>query len=93
MDVRMTKIAALLEAGDWAGLQLPSPREAVAILMAGDVLEANGHRAQFDEDDGITWCTNPYGVDGVLCGRPDPRVMTRFLVDMAKGVEYGLVPY
>lgn len=91
-DERTAKISALVAAGDWSNLDLPTPQEAISALLAGDALEANGHSALYDPGPGITWLTNAYGVDSALCGIPTLAVVTRFLEDMAYGRDYGPIP-
>jgi hypothetical protein len=78
---------------DWTGLEYPTPQEALTALMAGNTIEANGHRISWDDDDQVVWCTNPYGVDTLVCSR-NPTVvdMRRFLRDMAYGRTYGRTP-
>jgi len=83
-----------IAAGSWIQLGMPSPAEALSTLLAGEELEANGHTALYDSADSVTWCVNPYGVDGILCnGQPTLEQVTSFLKDMARGKEYGPVPY
>lgn len=66
---------------------LPTPEEALEKLLAGEAVEANGHTARYD-DDMMTWYTNAYGVDGIICGgKPTLEVVTRFLDDMAAGID------
>lgn len=72
---------------------LPIARKALETLLAGEAVKANGHTARYDADDMMTWYTNAYGVDSVLCnGKPTLDVVRRFLEDMAAGKEYGLTP-
>lgn len=72
---------------------LPTPQEALAILLAGNPLKANGHTIRYDEQDGVTWYTNAYGIDGALCWKaPDLNAVTTFLKDMEEGIDYGLTP-
>lgn len=92
-QARQARVLAHLEAGEWELLNLPTPQSALSTLLAGKQLEAKGHTAQYDADDGITWLTNAYGIDGILCDRPDLKSVTTFLTDMAKGIEYGPVPH
>lgn len=71
----------------------PTPEEALETLLAGEAVEANGHTARYDDDDIMTWYTNAYGVDGIICGgKPTLEVVTRFLDDMAAGIDYGMTP-
>lgn len=86
-------IESYIAAGNWVELGLPAPPEALLILLAGDQLEANGHTTQYDSADDVTWYTNPYGVDGILCtGKPTLERVTAFLGHMARGKDYGPVP-
>lgn len=72
---------------------LPTPEEALATLLSGLPITVNCHRARYVEAEGVTWFTNAYGNDGVLCQRkPDLQVVTKFLSDMAEGIDYGLTP-
>jgi hypothetical protein len=88
------KVESHIVAGNWPELGMPTPAEALNTLLAGEELEANGHTAFYDNTDGITWCVNPYGVDGILCnGQPTLQRVISFLKDMARGKEYGPVPY
>lgn len=62
-------------------------------LLAGEAVQAGGHRIEYDEGNLMTWYTNAYGLDGILCdGKPTLEVVTRFLADMAAGVDYGMTP-
>ncbi len=71
----------------------PTPEEALETLLDGEAVEANGHTARYDDDDMMTWYTNAYGVDGIICGgKPTLEVVTRFLDDMAAGIDYGMTP-
>lgn len=92
-QTRQAKVLEQIKAADWASLSLPTPESALTALLAGERLTANCHTAHYDADDGITWLTNAYGIDGVLCQEPDLQAVTSFLTDMAKGIEYGPVPY
>lgn len=88
------KVESHIVAGNWTELGMPTPAEALNTLLAGEELEANGHTAFYDNTDGVTWCVNPYGVDGILCnGQPTLQRLISFLKDMARGKEYGPVPY
>lgn len=88
------KVESHIVAGNWTELGMPTPAEALNTLLAGEELEANGHTAFYDNTDGVTWCVNPYGVDGILCnGQPTLQRVISFLKDMARGKEYGPVPY
>lgn len=68
------------------------PEDVLNALLDGEVLEVNGHRIEYDPADGVTWYTNPYGIDGVLCHVPSIESVTVFLERMASGAVFGLVP-
>lgn len=93
-DYRYTRVSDLIKANDWAALDLPTPEELTASLASGEShSDINGHFVVYDQEDDMTWITNPYGVDGVLCnGVPTVNGIRSFLTDMARGVEYGPVP-
>lgn len=56
---------------------LPTSNEALEALLAGEPVAANGHTARYDADDMMTWYTNAYGLDGVLCnGKPTLDVVS-----------------
>ncbi|WP_155754550.1 hypothetical protein [Burkholderia stagnalis] len=83
----------LIANADWEALRLPTPDRLTAKLLAGEPAEVCCHRLEYEEELDIVWFTNPYGVDGVLCsGVPDVATITLFLIDMARGVEYGPIP-
>ena len=88
------RIERAISANDWDALHLPAPEQLAADLTASNHgVRVACHFLIFDADDGLTWYTNPYGVDGVLCnGAPSPEDARAFLLDMARGVEYGPVP-
>jgi len=85
---------AMAEQGQWESLGFPSPKTLLAALLAhdDDVTVVNGHSLSYEEDLFVTWYTNPYGIDGALCGVPTMEVMQLFLIDMAQGKDYGPVP-
>lgn len=85
------RLETLLAAKDWKGLKLPSPGELLADLVAGEQAKVRGHTL-IPDDDGV-WLTNPYGIDCGLWQTITLEVVEAFLVDMARGVEYGPVPY
>lgn len=68
-----------------------APSDVLAALLDGKVLYVNGHRIEYDREQEITWYTNPYGVDGVLCQIPNMVSITKFMGDMAQGIGYGLL--
>ncbi|RQR11303.1 hypothetical protein [Burkholderia stagnalis] len=87
------RVNALIGASAWGELDLPTPEELTTILLSGEGESINGHFVVYDSDDGMTWCTNPYGIDGVLFnGRPTIDSVRKFLTDMARGMEYGPLP-
>lgn len=91
---RMEEIEAYLRAENWEALGLPSPQEALATVLAGAKLKANDHVIEYDPDTGITWYTNPYGLDGIFCnGNPRLDDITGFLKNMAQCQDYGLIPF
>jgi hypothetical protein len=70
-----------------------TPAEVLERLLAGERITLNGHTAEYEADLMVTWCTNAYGIDGILCnGKPTLDDMTRFVADMAAGKEYGPTP-
>ncbi|KVV07397.1 hypothetical protein [Burkholderia ubonensis] len=87
------RINALVAANEWAALDLPTPEELTATLSEGGSATVNGHFVDYDSEDGLTWYTNPYGIDGVLFdGQPTIDGVKVFLTDMARGIEYGPSP-
>ena len=86
------RVNALIESGDWKALGLPTPDELVAKLLAGEPDEICDHFVVYEKELDVVWFTNPYGVDGALCSQPNVATMTSFLIDMARGVEYGPIP-
>lgn len=87
------RINALLAANDWSALDLPTPEALTATLSDGESETINGHFVDYDSEDGLTWYTNPYGIDGVLFdGRPTVEGVRAFLTHMAHGVQYGPSP-
>jgi len=85
---------AMAEQGQWESLGFPSPKTLLAALLAhdDDATVVEGHSLSYDEDLIVTWYTNPYGIDGALCGVPTMEDMQLFLIDMAQGKDYGPVP-
>jgi hypothetical protein len=87
------RVNALIAANDWAALDLPTPEELTVALSTGESETVNGHFVDYDTEDGLTWYTNPYGIDGVLFnGSPTIDGVRKFLTDMARGIEYGPSP-
>lgn len=79
-----------INAKDWEGLGLPSPAELLAGLSNGESSYVGGHSLNPDED-GV-WVTNPYGHDCALWQDITLESIEEFLIDMARGEEYGPVP-
>lgn len=87
------RVNSLVAANDWAALHLPTPEELTATLSSGESETVSGHFVEYDSEDHLTWYTNPYGVDGVLFnGLPTIDGVRKFLIDMARGIEYGPSP-
>lgn len=85
------RIEACLVACDWEGLALPSPADLLSRLLAHERVRVNHHSLVYE--DGWTWMTNPYGIDGVLsCRAPTLQACHEFLVRMARDEDYGPVP-
>lgn len=81
----------LLREGRWGDLSLPAPKELAVRIIKGEHVKIKDHSLWYE--DGFTWYTNPYGQDGILGSRPDTDLMARFLINMARDVELGAVPY
>lgn len=88
---RAQRTECLIREGRWSDLDLPAPHELAARVLKGESPKIRQHSLYYE--DGFTWYTNPYGVDGVLGAKPDTDLMARFLISMARGVELGAVPY
>lgn len=87
------RVDALIAANDWAALDLPTPEELTVSLSLDESKTVNGHFVIYDSEDRLTWYTNPYGIDGVLCyGLPTFDCLRKFLTDMAHGIVYGPSP-
>jgi len=69
---------------------LPRPEDLLAALQKGESQEICQHRLTPDEH-GV-WVTNGYGLDCGLWQTPTLERVRSFLVDMAVGKEYGLIP-
>ncbi|MDY7806125.1 hypothetical protein [Burkholderia stagnalis] len=83
----------LIASEEWEALRLPTPDRLTAKLLTGAPATVCCHRLEYEEELDIVWFTNPYGVDGVLCdGAPDIATIKSFLIDMARGIEYGPTP-
>jgi hypothetical protein len=87
------RVESALLACDWQALNLPTPETLLAELLASGSTSVDGTLLTWESALGVTWYTNAYGIDGALCGTPDLAVMERFLIDTARGVEYGPIPH
>lgn len=90
-QVRTQEAQSLIQQARWTDLGLPEPSALAQRILQGENVKINGHGLYFE--DGYTWYTNPYGQDGVLGGQPTIELLTRFLTNMARGIELGPVPY
>lgn len=70
---------------------MPTGAELLARLLAGESVEVEHHRLNYDEGEGI-WITNPYGVDAALLPATE-RACAGFIAEMREGVEYGPTPH
>lgn len=94
VENRLQEIETYLRAENWEALGLPTPRDALVKVLAGEKVKANEHVLEYDPDTGITWYTNPYGLDGIFCnGYPGLDDIAAFLKKMAQCRDFGLVPY
>lgn len=91
-DANSQRIMDAIHTGQWSALCLPSPEETLQSLLDGKPIRANNHRLEYDPHLGVTWMTNAYGVDGLLCEEPNIEILTEFLTNMALGLDYGPVP-
>lgn len=92
-QLRQLETEAAIAAEDWARLRLPTPEQLLARLLAHEWVEVQHHSLKYDLEDGWTWLTNPYGVDGLLCDRaPTLDDCRQFLLQVANGEDYGPVP-
>ncbi|MBC8737002.1 hypothetical protein F6X40_09295 [Paraburkholderia sp. UCT31] len=80
-----------IAARDWTALGLPTPAELVLKLGQREEVSVEGHSLTYDE--GFVWYTNPYGQDGIACEGLDEKALDKFLCNLARGVEYGALPY
>ncbi|CAB3753940.1 hypothetical protein [Paraburkholderia humisilvae] len=85
--------AALAAAKDWDALGYPHPEAILAGLRAGRHLCVAGHELYPDGE--CVFFENPYNVPGAFGDLRDLTVahVEEFLTDMARGVEWGLVPH
>lgn len=88
----LEQVNTLIKGQNWQALDLPTPVQAVQILLRGEALMVRGHRVQFEPSADITWVTNPYGQDGPLAQIPNTTVMADFLAAMARGRTFGPIP-
>ncbi|HGO6075292.1 TPA: hypothetical protein ACK3Q6_004484 [Burkholderia cepacia] len=86
------RVEGLLAAEDWDALGLPTPDELIEILRAGESTTVGGHFVVYDQDLDTVWYTSPYGIDGVVSSPFLVDDIKAFLIDMARGVEYGPIP-
>lgn len=82
---------ALIAEENWSALGLPHPVNLLAALKNKQSQEINGHRLSPDEH-GI-WLTDSYGVDCGLWQHVSIEALQRFLINIARGNEYGPAPY
>lgn len=69
-----------------------SAESMVEALLAGRSMTAHQHFVIYDRDEGLVWCTNPYGIDLIVCKHPTVERMRCFLNGLEAGRCYGLVP-
>ncbi|MFP3637807.1 hypothetical protein [Paraburkholderia sp. SIMBA_054] len=81
----------LIALRDWCALGLPTPEALFESLRCGERVSVAGHGVWLE--DGVVWYENPYGQDGALGSDLKPGDLVDFLGDMARGEEYGPVPY
>lgn len=81
----------LIEARDWAALNMPFLQNVNASLGSGKSVEVAGYFVIFRE--GLIWITNPYGHDSTLGDELSVDVIADFLVNLARGREYGPTPW
>ncbi len=59
-------------------------------LLTGESIRLHGYFLKFS--DGVTWYTNPYGVDGALGNEPSLDMCSNFLDRISSGFDLGLTP-
>jgi hypothetical protein len=93
MAVERERRVALAAAKDWGGLGYPRPEAIVAGLQCGKHLCVAGHELYPVGE--CVFFENAYNVPGVFGDLREITVVDveDFLTDMAKGEEWGLVPY
>lgn len=74
-------------------LGLPTPDALLAELLAQGSASVQNTLLTWEPALEITWYTNAYGIDGALCGIPDRETLKAFLINTARGVEYGPIPH
>ncbi|WP_122665111.1 hypothetical protein [Pseudomonas viridiflava] len=92
LEAKRTHARDCILRGAWEDLDLPTPERLAADLLIGEVVRIDGHRLDYDELDGLTWITNPYGVDCGLCEIPTVPACKSFLTRIAMGGMYGPEP-
>jgi hypothetical protein len=93
IELKRERRAALAAAKDWGALGYPQPEAILADLKRGEHLCVAGHDLYPDGE--CVFFENAYNVPGVFGDLRDLSVadVEEFLTDMAKGEEWGLVPY
>jgi len=74
-------------------LGLPAPDALLAELLENGSASVDHTLLIWDREEEVTWYTNAYGIDGALCGTPDRNALRTFLIETARGIEYGPVPH
>ena len=72
---------------------LPTPGALLAELLAHGSASVQNTLLTWEPALGVTWYTNAYGIDWALCGPPDRETLKAFLINAARGVEYGPIPH
>ena len=83
---------ALLAAGDWSALSVPSPEDGARMLRAGETVEVQCHKLRYDLENEVVWGTNAYGVDFLAFRDPSAQNMDFFLRRLLSGGEFGAQP-
>ena len=79
------RLLDLAEANAWGALGMPTPESIVDQLLSGGSTRVCGYYLEFDDAHGLTWYTNPYGCDGILCSKPTVAAIRRLLICDALG--------
>lgn len=87
------RIEDCLSRGAWGELELPSPEALSGPLERGEVVRLGGYRLEYKRASACLWYTNPYGQDGVLADMPEVAVLSTFLSNLARGIDYGACPH